>query len=350
MKDLIKRYLLRSIIITMVISSMISCGPAISYQPPINDPILFSEANKDQISLLTYNIQAIFRKDKSKLDALVNYINKEGYDFIVLQEVFDEKTREYILSKIDRNAFKSIVSRVDYNSFPELLFQDAGLFMLSKYPQVNLAEISFDDEVKVSDGALHMILTKELSITTDFLANKSVVGSLYQITGDNYLFLFNTHVQAISSIRQKKRQYKQIKNFIDYAVYAVLKSGIVESSDNLMVILSGDFSSDAYNEKELTRLLTDLGSPRELHREKHPGKEEYTMIFESINMYTRVDYILAYDKIMNFPLKKVEAQSINVTDVQNENQESVSDHLALKASLVFNDAMNEKKHKLLLNF
>ncbi len=326
----------------MAILSLISCAPTTHYKPAVNDPLVLTNINQDQVSLLTYNIQAIFGKDESKLDALVDYINTEEYDFVVFQELFDEEARDYILSNIDTNTYRSIVSRVDYDSFPELLFQDAGLFIMAKYPQIDLSGIKFDDEVSTSDGAIHMILTKELSITTDFLANKSVVGALYQINDSTNLFLFTTHVQAIGSKRQKRRQIKQIKNFIDYAIYAVLKSDTIENSANMVVILSGDFNSDAYDQENLAQLLNDLGSPRELHKEIHATKKEYTIIFKLINMYMRFDYIFAYDNIGGFPLKKVRVQSINATDVKDKNKESISDHMALKASLVFNEAKIQK--------
>ncbi len=324
----------------MAIISLISCGSTITYQPAINDPIKINSEN--QLSLLSYNIQAIFGKDESKLDALVEYINTETYDFVVLQELFDEGARDYILSKINREVYKSVVSRVDYESFPEMLFQDAGLFMISKYPQVDLSKISLDKEVTMSEGSLHMILTKELSITTDFLANKSVVGSLHKISDSNYMFLFTTHVQAIGSRRQKRRQYKQIKNFIEYSVHAVIQSGTISSSSEIMVVLTGDFNSDAYDEEDLDRLLTDLGSPRELHSERHGTQKEYTMVFKTFNMYKRFDYIFAYDKIGESNLKRVAVHSINATDVQNNSSESLSDHVGLKASLFIEDATLEK--------
>jgi len=326
----------------MLTASLMSCTASIQYRPAINDPLELSAVYNGQISLLSYNIQAIFGKEKIKLDALMDYIHLTQYDFVVFQELFDEAAREYILSNIDANIYQSVVSRVDYQSFPELLFQDAGLFMISKYPQVDLSGINFDDNVQLSDGAVHMILTKELSITTDFLANKSIVGSLYQLPDSTYFFLFTTHVQAIGSKTQKRRQYRQIKEFIDYVIFAVLKSGTIKSSENMSVVLAGDFNTDAYDQKNMERLLTDLGSPRELLSEKHASKKEYTMIFKLFNMYKRFDYIFSYDQILDFPLKKIEAKSINATDIRDNNEESVSDHMALKASLVFNTESEKK--------
>ena len=327
-----------SIIIILLI---ISCSPSINYQPLVNDPLMVKDNQDNQINLMTYNIQSIFGKDENKIDALVDYINREQYDFVLFQELFDETVRSQILKKINRRFYPSVVSRVDYESFPEFLFQDSGLFLMSRYPQVDLSGIKFDDEVCVSEGAVHMLLNKELSISTDFLANKSVVGSLYQFNESTHLFIFTTHVQALGSRSHKRKQFRQIREFIEYAVYAVLKTDIVKSSNRMAVILAGDFNSDAYDKDKIETLLIDLGSPRDLYQESNPTKKEYTMMFKLFNMYKRFDYIFAYDKIGSHPLKKVNIQSINSTDVKSNENTSISDHLALKASLMLDNTSHE---------
>ena len=64
-------------------------------------------------------------------------------------------------------------------------------------------------------------------------------------------------------------------------------------------------------------------------------------MFKLINMYKRFDYIFAYDKIGSFSLKEVTIQSINVTDVKSDEETSISDHLALKASILLNKSSLE---------
>jgi endonuclease/exonuclease/phosphatase family metal-dependent hydrolase len=320
---------------------MISCSPAIYYEPPVNDPLLISQKQEDDLSILTYNIQTIFGKNEGKLKALLEYINTQQYDFVLFQELFDESVRNHILTNIDKNIYKSFVSRVDYESFPEILFQDAGLFLMSKYPQIDLSGIPFDDQVSVSDGGIHMALSKELSLSTDFLANKSIMGSLHQINDSTHLFIFTTHVQALGSRSHKRRQYRQIRDFIEYATYAVLKTGIVGASENMIVLLTGDFNSDAYDKEKLETLLKELGAPRDLHQELNPSKKEYTMMFKLFNMYKRFDYIFAYDHLGSVPFRRVSIQSINATDIKNNQDGSISDHLALKASLLLNGSTIE---------
>ena len=317
--------------------SLIACSPASVYHPPVNEPPMPAIKEEGHFSIMTYNIQTVFGKDETKLAALLDYIASAQFDFVLFQELFDEDVRDYILQHIDRNTYQGIVSRIDYDTFPEILFQDAGLFLMSRYPQIDLSGIGFEDQVSVTEGAIHTVLRKEISLSTDFLANKSVMGSLHQVNDSTYLFMFTTHLQALGSKSHKRSQYRQIKNFIEYAIHGVLETGMIDSSENIIVLLTGDFNSDGYDEDDLDILTSLLGSPRDLHGEFNLSNKEYTMRFSPLNMYMRFDYIFAYDQIGSVPLKKVKIHSINATDLKSDNNSSISDHLALKASLMFSD-------------
>ena len=289
--------------------------------------------NKNQINLITYNIKAVYQKDEKQIDNLMEYINGEDFDFVLFQELFNESTRDYIIEKTDTTHFTTIIARVDYNSFPEFIFQDAGLFMMARYPRVDLSNIEFGDGIKNSNGIIHMILDKEMSKSNDFLANKSVLGVLYEVSETTQLFLFTTHVQAIGTTEHKEAQLKQIKMFIDSAVDSVLKSGIVKSSEDMIVLLAGDFNSNAYDEERFSRLQNLLGYPRDLHKEFHGDNKEHTFRFGSSNASRRFDYIMAYDSIGQTKFKKVDVISINAVDVMDDEGNSISDHLGLKAAL-----------------
>lgn len=290
----------------------------------------------DNFNLITYNIKAIYKKEDDEITNLMDYVNNNNFDFVIFQELFNESTRDAIIEKADYNNFTTFIARVDYNSFPELIFQDAGLFMMSRYPRIDLSEIEFADGIKNSNGVIHKILEKEISKTNDFLANKSVLGALFDIDGSAKLFLFTTHVQAIGSTEIKERQLAQIKEFIDDAVDAVIKSGTVKLPENLIVVLAGDFNSNAYDVNRFAAMQNLLGQPRDLHKEFHGLNEEYTFRFSSRNASRRFDYVLAYDSLMNYNFKKVNAESINAVDIKNDSGESISDHLGLKATIKFN--------------
>lgn len=289
-----------------------------------------------EIKIVTYNIKAIYDKEEDQINNLNEFIKRGEFDFVLFQELFDESTRCEIVKRADKNFYNTIISRVDYNSFPEFIFQDAGLFMMGRYPRIDLSAIDFEDDIKNSNGVVHTILKKEYSKTNDFLANKSVMGALYYVNDSTKIFLFTTHVQAIGSREHKEYQLVQIKNFIENVVKETIGSGLINNSKNLAVILAGDFNSNAYSINRFARLQMLLGSPRDLHKEYHGTKEEYTFAFRDRKPSRRFDYIFAYDKIVDIQLKKIRLIDSGVEDVKDDNQISISDHLALKASLSVN--------------
>ncbi len=324
-------------ILTVIFSSALSffsCSTADVYENANKNLVNFVNGD-NQISLITYNIKAVYAKEENQLDSLMKFVNKGKYDFVLFQELFNEWTRDYIIEKTDTNFYRSIISRIDYNSFPEFIFQDAGLFMMSRFPIVDLTNLEFDDDIHQSNGVIHMILKKEISHTNDFLANKSILGALFSITDSTKLFLFETHVQAIGSMEVKNFQMEQIREFIRHSVSVVIDSGLVASSENLAVILAGDFNSDAYNTERYSNLLRLLGNPRDLDMEYNGENKDFTFSFGSNRPMRRFDYIFSYDNIDSFKLKKITAQSINASDVEDENNVSISDHRALRAVLKF---------------
>lgn len=311
-----------------------SCRPPIKYTGIKNDPIK-NKIESNQFSIFTYNIKALFGKNKKNLKVLTDYLNDQKYDFILIQELFDEDARQFILEETNLNIYQKTISRVDYESFPELLFQDSGLFVKSKFPQIDLSSVDFGSEVYKTNGSIHFPLHKEMSVSIDFLANKSILGSLFQINDSTKLFLFTTHVQALGSGAHKRKQLGQVKNFIGRAVTSILREKLIEDPKNLIVLLTGDFNSDAYNNERMELLNRFLGNPRDLHKEFNKEKKEYTMFFNMMNFKARFDYIFAYDSLGSIPFKKIEVNSINATDIKNGSEESLSDHHALKAVIEF---------------
>jgi endonuclease/exonuclease/phosphatase family metal-dependent hydrolase len=315
--------------------SFISCS-TIDYFSYSNNSHSSKVVNDNQINLITYNIKAIYQKEQNEVDNLMEYIASSDFDFVIFQELFNESTRDYIIEKTDTSHFTTIISRVDYNSFPEFIFQDAGLFMMSRYPRVDLTDIEFGDGINNSNGVIHMILEKEMSKTNDFLANKSVLGALFEIDQATKLFLFTTHVQAIGTTEIKETQLRQIKYFIDEAATGVLKAGTVKSSENMIVLLAGDFNSNAYDKERFASMMNILGYPRDLHKELHGEKEEYTFRFGSNNASRRFDYIMVYDSIGSAIFRDVEVESIGTIDIKDDAGNSISDHVGLKADLRIN--------------
>jgi endonuclease/exonuclease/phosphatase family metal-dependent hydrolase len=311
-----------------------SCS-SIDYTSYAGSPNEEKDQPTNEFSLITYNIKAIYDKEEEQMDSLIKHVHDEKYDFVIFQELFDESMRDYVIENSDTNKFTTVISRVDYLSFPEFIFQDAGLFMMSRYPRVDLSDIEFDDSTKNSSGIIHMILDKEMSRTNDFLANKSVMGALFELNDTTSLFLFTTHVQALGEMDHKLYQFEEINNFINHAVDSVISSGVAGSSENLIVILAGDFNSDAYDESRVRSMMDKLNHPRDLHKEFNGNKQEATWRFQSGNRGRRFDYIMTYDQIGDNILRKIDAKSINAVDILDKNGESISDHRALRAKISY---------------
>jgi endonuclease/exonuclease/phosphatase family metal-dependent hydrolase len=318
-------------IIVVFLQMMISCS-TIDYMSNGGSHLRTNRSN-NEISLLTYNIKAIYDKEEGQIDSLMGYIAQERFDFVLFQELFDESTREEIIEKTDTSFYSTIISRVDYHSFPEFLFQDAGLYMMASYPRIDLSEIEFGDDVQNSNGIVHVILDKEMSKTNDFLANKSVMGALFTINDTTRLFLFSTHVQAVGTREHKQFQMKQIYSFINTTVTKVVESRLVNASENLIVLLAGDFNSNAYSPDSFGAMQNILGNPRDLHMEFNGNKQEYTWRFRSDSSPRRFDYILAYDRLGTNTFRKVAATYIKTEDVKDHQNNSISDHKALKAGI-----------------
>ena len=323
----------KKIILVFVLTLLSACSSSHQdFIPRINDMVV-ADNSKNEISIITYNIQALWEKEDEKVKSLAKYLNESKFDFVTMQEVFDEDNRDSLVENLDHSFYKSLVPRVDYDCFPTNMSQDAGLFSASKFPIVDLSKYNFGEDTKFSDGAIHQMLPKFASISFDFLANKSVAGSLLQINDSTKLFLFTTHLQLFSSVYHKASQVNQIRSFITDAVSKVVENNIVNSPTNLIVLLTGDFNYNAYDENDIEILKKFLGNPRDLHQEFNGEVHEYTKILEWIGLYGRFDYIFAYDRIGSVPMRKVRINSINVTDVIDSEEESVSDHYAIIASL-----------------
>lgn len=320
-------------VLMILLIFIIGCSsPKQLFRPKSNDKIFTNNTN-NEISLLTYNVQTVFGKSDPKVTGLINYLNEEKFDFVTMQEVFNEGIRKDLIKSLDSNFYKSIIPRIDYSSFPSLISQDAGLFSVSQFPQIDLSKYNFGKKTKFSHGAIHQLLNKEISISMDFLANKSIMGSLYEINDSTKLFLFTTHLQALSSDFQKTLQLNQIYSFIVNSTLTVLKNKLVDSPENLIVILTGDLNQDAYDQEKVDILKKYLGNPRDLHKEFNSEAKEYTMTIKLIGVQKRLDYIFAYDNLESIPLRKVKINSINVTDVVDKENNSISDHYAIKAVL-----------------
>ena len=212
---------------------------------------------------------------------------------------------------------------------------------MSRFPQINLSNLDFDDGIKNHKGVMYKILDKEFSRSYDFLSNKSVLGALFKLSENQKVFLFTTHVQALGSNEIKELQLEQIINFIKSGVKNVFTSGLVTENDNLSVIFAGDLNIDAYsnvwrlNRVTYSKLLEHLNKPRDLHKEHNGNKVENTWTWRSnSNIGRRFDYVFAYDSLAGYNFNKIAVDEMNVIEIQDSNQKSISDHKGISTKLI----------------
>lgn len=333
-----------------LLTSFSGCS-SIDYLDRQNGNQRLIDKSSNQLSLLTYNINVISEKDDGQIDSLMTFVNNKKYDFVLFQELFHEGSRDEIVEKADSNFYKTIISRVDHLSFPDFLFQDAGLFMMSKYPSIDLSGLDFGSDIKNSNGSIFILLEKEFSRTYDFLANKSALGTLFDIGNNRKLFLFTSHTQALGSKENKELQISQIYDFINAGVNTLLSSQILKENEGLVVILAGDFNVDAYNnvwrENRVLHedLMTLLGNPRDLHKEYNGEKREYTWNFRSTSHPRRFDYVFAFDSLAGNNFAKLSVDEMRVIDIKDSSNTSISDHQGIETSIKIGERFINQVHK-----
>ena len=327
-----KRYLFwKHISFIALLSCTSSTYIAPSFQPKEPDKM------PQTLRILTYNIQAFLTKDSTKSMDLLTAINRSDFDIVTFQELFTESLRKTYREGINKEKYPSIVDRVDITSFPECLAQDAGLFTLSRYEMLDLSALKLP-KTYVTGKSIFKVLKKEFSISLDFLSNKSVLGSLYKRNEHSFLLLFTTHTQALGSRKHKFKQFQEIGSFVKESVNSIIEQ-LGVSPSQLSILLTGDFNFDAYDTKmennthtRYEEMLFKLGSPRDLHKEFHYDKKEFT--WSANKPRKRFDYIFSYDSIGSIGLNPIRIENISVTDFKS-GHESISDHFALEATLTF---------------
>ncbi len=94
-------------IVALVFMTVISsCSSSTDFIPKVNDSNS-KGADNNEVSIITYNIQTVFGKGDDKVSALTEYLDSEKYDFILMQEVFDESARHYFVDNLDSTFYNS---------------------------------------------------------------------------------------------------------------------------------------------------------------------------------------------------------------------------------------------------
>ena len=160
-----------------------------------------------------------------------------GYDVLVLQELFVDSWREGLLEELaPYYPYRTAVVGED-GARGNPLRQDGGVVILSRWPIVSSANLTFG---AVCSG-------------TDCLADKGVAYAAV-LKGDRRYHVFGTHAQSVYGFGVagvRARQFALWRSFLD---------GLAIPADE-PVLLTGDLNVDAYT-PELDDMLTALSAVR----------------------------------------------------------------------------------------
>lgn len=247
-----------------------------------------------EIRLLTYNLamlpfySGIAKKERAK--AFIDEIqNHRHYDILCLQEIFDEKSRKYLKNNL-RDKYPYMVEK---SSDHEILNLNSGMFFASKFPILRYTFREFH--------------AKSLG-TWDAMVDKGIFIACLGLGADNnqqILHIYNTHLQSTESeYKTREKQLSQVRRFIEKALKTERENN---KKSKVCAVLLGDFNVVGDKSDEYKRMMSMLGYPIDLYRERNPCAEGYTWNSKE-NLFIkyddardrdmqRLDYIFTFNRI-----------------------------------------------------
>jgi len=322
---------LHGVLLLLLLLSLMSCRPSKTLVlPNYSDQPDMGKVD-GEFSMMTYNIKALSTKPVEEVDAIIKFIKRGDFDVVLLQEVFSEKNRKQLTDSLSGD-YPNIMERVDYGGWASL-WQDAGLMILSKYKIVNLKMLDLGKSIKNRNGFQHMMLDKEVSVSLDAFANKSIASMLLDMGAGKHLLACTTHAQAFGSPKNRRRQFEEMNTYIETISNAIIKNDIVKP-DNLTVLLTGDLNIHGTPSSDYDKMLSLLGGSEDLYLKQPLEKKEPTFAAGIFNMLLRFDYMLAWPLISEYNLNVPAVKKITVADVKVEGI-SISDHYPVVGILSF---------------
>ncbi len=275
-------------------------------QPQHNEP---APTTANQLNVLSYNVWALLpglvsRSVSERLKLLVDKVN--GYDVIVLSELFDNAARETFLQAL-KPQYPYQTQVVDRWG----AIEDGGVLIVSRWPIDTEKQITYDQ----CDG-------------DDCSAAKGVMYAAINKSGTKY-HVFGSHTQAWSKAENqatRASQFTEMKAFIDNQSIAA----------NEAVIIAGDLNVDRINFPTEYQAMLNTLSAQEVDRN---GGYLYTADGR-VNAWTDgtpevLDYVLystAHKVPQNASAKVVTPRSI---DESVFTKYDLSDHFAISGKLTF---------------
>ena len=199
---------------------------------------------RNSIRLLTYNFfcrpPPINSNDGDYKDARLNDFLEQlqNFDIICFQELFTTlNDRKHKMIREGAKVGLRFYASPRVPSFFSKYLTDSGLLILSRYP---ILENEFYEYF--------------INVSGDAPSNKGVLYAKIKIN-DNFLFLFNTHLQSTyydesqkkidCTIQVRTTQTEELINFVFNKLIALPK----EEINNGCIIIAGDFNIDAHDNK-----------------------------------------------------------------------------------------------------
>ena len=297
----------------------------------------------ERIRLLTYNFfcrppPINTNKDDYKDSRLKDFIDQlKNFDIICFQELFttlNDRKHRMIREGATQGLKYYLAPKVP--SFFSKYLVDSGLLILSRYPILD-----------------HDFYEYFINVSGDATTDKGVLYAKIEIKKNNFLFLFNTHLQASYfddtqanidfTIKVRAIQTEELINFIYNKLLKIPKKDV----ENGKIILAGDFNIDAYDNKFarerykipkykdteyniFKKKINKLGKAIDLMEKKYNKhmytfgnneKKEYDHVLTGkadINIKQTLDYIWEIIPDYHLPIFK---SKMNINDDNIENYE-----------------------------
>ncbi len=200
-------------------------------------PEILSSKNDEEISVITYNIQAFpnyigVALDLNKMNSRVHYLGHadalKKADVIVFQEAWDPASREVLINML-HSAYPYSIDPVPENTHFKPL--NSGLLVLSRYPITTQHFVNYQDYQTLTDA--------------DNLSNKGALYFKIDKNGQPYNFI-TTHTQAqedTQAVSVRQEEFNIIKKEI------ILNKKIDIPTDEPLLFL-GDLNTDFYNKAQ----------------------------------------------------------------------------------------------------
>lgn len=262
----------------------------------------------DTLRIFSWNIfmvpPLVFKSDQVNRGKMIaEVLDKSGADVVILQEVFMEKVRKSIHTRLEKTySYQS--GKPQGGGF---LKGSSGVWILSRYPIDDLRFVKYKD----CKG-------------TDCFSKKGAY--LFSVTkNDNKLYMAATHVQSGSHKEARQKQFRQL----------AAESALLPDSIPLLII--GDLNTDLHAETEYREMLEILqASDGICEGEKYSYSADNDLakrFFGESNQF--LDYMLLRDKQAKISFMKRTVHKFTSVSFGTYKFNDLSDHHAITGEVVF---------------